>query len=454
MSDTRVLELEVQLDALDAPARQEALHGLMALAESGVLPLPALGKTFNLHAHSFFSFNGYGYSPTGLAWRARRAGLYALGLVDFDVLDGVPEFLAACDALGLRACAGMETRVFVPEFGDRVINSPGEPGVSYHMGVGFTAASTDGDLTSRLRQVAGERTRGLVTRVNTLLHEIALDFDADVAALTPAGNATERHVCAAYDTKARAVFADPAACAAYWSGKLGVPQEKALALLDDAPALQALIRSKTMKAGGVGYVQPEGPDFPRVEEVNAFSRACGAIPTFAWLDGTSAAELVIDELLDVMTASGVAAVNIIPDRNWNFADPDVRKDRVARLYDFVRKSEARRLPVLIGTEMNAHGQRFVDDFEAPELQPLYGIFRAGADLVHAHTLLQRHAGMGYLSPWAEAHFHNPARKNDFYEAIGSHLFRITPRLAPVIHPELTPEQIAGALGFSFSGSSC
>lgn len=454
MSDTRVLELELQLDALDPTTRHEALAGLEALAATGVLPLPAQGKTFNLHAHSFFSFNGYGYSPSGLAWRARRAGLYALGLVDFDVLDGVPEFLAACESLGIRACAGMETRVFVPEFGDRVINSPGEPGVSYHMGVGFTAAASEGDLTAHLRRVAGERTRGLVKRVNTLLSEIALDFDKDVASLTPRGNATERHVCAAYDAKARAVYPFPEACAAYWALKLGASLDKAIALLDDAPALQALIRSKTMKAGGVGYVQPEGPDFPRVEEVNAFSRACGAIPTFAWLDGTTAGELALDELLEVMVASGVAAVNIIPDRNWNFTDPETRKDRVARLYNFVRKAEARRLPILIGTEMNAHGQRFVDDFEAPELQPLYGMFRAGADIVHAHTLLQRHAGMGYLSPWAEAHFHKPARKNDFYEAIGAHLLRITPRLAPVIHAELSPEQIAGALGFSFSGTSC
>jgi len=33
---------------------------------------------------------------------------------------------------------GIESRVFVPEFSDREINSPGEPGISYHMGTGFT----------------------------------------------------------------------------------------------------------------------------------------------------------------------------------------------------------------------------------------------------------------------------------------------------------------------------
>ena len=62
------------------------------------------------------------------------------GIVDFDVLDAVDEFLAACRQVGLRGCAGFETRVFVKAFATREINSPGEPGVYYHMGIGFTSS--------------------------------------------------------------------------------------------------------------------------------------------------------------------------------------------------------------------------------------------------------------------------------------------------------------------------
>jgi len=40
----------------------------------------------------------------------------------------VDEFLSACEIAGVRGSAGMETRVFIPEFADREINSPGEPG--------------------------------------------------------------------------------------------------------------------------------------------------------------------------------------------------------------------------------------------------------------------------------------------------------------------------------------
>ena len=92
----------------------------------------------NAHAHTFYSFNYKGYSPSRFALEAKRQGLEMGGIVDFGVLDGLDEFWAASRLLDLKACVGIESRVFVPEFSDRVINSPGEPGISYHMGTGFT----------------------------------------------------------------------------------------------------------------------------------------------------------------------------------------------------------------------------------------------------------------------------------------------------------------------------
>jgi len=90
-----------------------------------------------MHFHSFFSYNAEGWSPSHIAWEAKQAGLYAAGLCDFDVLDGQEEFLHAGELLGLRATVNVETRVFLPEYADKEISSPGEPGVSYIMGAGF-----------------------------------------------------------------------------------------------------------------------------------------------------------------------------------------------------------------------------------------------------------------------------------------------------------------------------
>lgn len=418
MSDERAA-LEAQLNDFDPEMREAALDGLLDLVAEDEIELPEPAKAFNLHCHSFFSFNGYGYSPTALAWLARCKGLSALSIVDFDVVDGVDEFLQACKLLGIRAGAGMETRIYIPEFGDRVINSPGEPGICYHMATGLTTTQVkDATLVTELKQISQERTRGLVARVNTVLDAIALDFEADVLPLTPNGNATERHVCVSYVAKAEAQFPDAAARAEYWAGKLDTPIEKIATILDDGPALQGLIRSKTMKSGGVGYVQPDGKDFPKMEQVNAFAIAEGGFPMHTWLDGTSDGEQAMDELLDLAMAKGAAALNIIPDRNWNIKDPAVKALKVEKLHAVVAIANARDLPVMVGTELNAFGLPFVDNFDAPEMAPLFETFQKGAYILHAHTVLQTIGGMGYLSDWAKHHFDSAAAKNEFYATLG------------------------------------
>ena len=131
---------EEALNDFDPLARGQALD---KVCEAGVFPEPT--NLLNLHAHTFYSFNYKGFSPSTFAVEAKRAGLEAAGIVDFDVLDGLDEFWNATRKLDLKACIGLESRVFVPEFADRVINSPGEPGISYHMGTGFTSTEIPQD---------------------------------------------------------------------------------------------------------------------------------------------------------------------------------------------------------------------------------------------------------------------------------------------------------------------
>ncbi len=216
-----------------------------------------------------------------------------MGSVDFDVLDGVDEFLDACELVGVRGSAGIETRVFIPEFATREINSPGEPGIYYHMGIGFAGGQIPPEAAA-------------------ILH------DLDVLPLTPAGNATERHMVLAYVQAAERTAPD---VVAFWSSKLGLEPAQVDGLLADPARFQNTVRTKLMKRGGVGYVQPSHDAFPRVEEFHRLITACGALPCAAWLDGTSAGEQAIEELLGLLIDQGVVALNIIPDRNWNLADP-------------------------------------------------------------------------------------------------------------------------------------
>jgi hypothetical protein len=405
---------------------------LVALVEQGAVPLEPEIDVANMHCHTFFSFNAYGHSPTSLAWLAKRRGFKLMGVVDFDVLDGVDEFLDACEAIGVRGSAGIETRVFLPEFATCEINSPGEPGVLYHMGIGFTWGQVPEPVAGVLddmRQRAARRNQGLIARINAHLDPVTIDYERDVLPLTPGDSATERHIVVAYMEAAARTVPDEVG---FWAEKLGVERDRVTALADpetrflpknlvSSPRLQNLVRAKLMKRGGVGYVQPGHDTFPSVDEFHKLILACGALPCAAWLDGTSAGERTIEELLALLIGKGVVALNIVPDRNWNIPDPEIRRMKVQNLYDVVRLARELALPLIVGTEMNSYGQKLVDDFDAPELALVREAFIDGAYFIYGHTILQRALGLGYQSEWAQTHLPSRRERNDFYTQVGRYV---------------------------------
>ena len=411
----------------DSNVRASALREEAKRAE-----FPSPTTLVNAHAHTFYSFNYKGYSPSRFALEAKRQGLEMGGIVDFDVLDGLEEFWAASRLLDLKACVGIESRVFVPEFSNPVINSPGEPGISYHMGTGFTSTEIPPEAQSFLdgmRRTSEDRNRAMVDRVNAFLAPLALDYEADVMPLTPEGNATERHLCLAYARKAAKDFPDESALRAFWGGKLGFSPED-LKDLPDGRGMTDLIRSKTMKQGGAGYVQPDSGSFPKMAEMNEFVLKCGALPTFTWLDGNSEGEQAIEELIEIGRSTGVVVFNVIPDQ------------KLANLKKVIRLTEELKLPLLGGTEMNSPGQKFVDDFDSPELSPFHPVFLRGSRILHAHSTLQRISGMGYLSDWAQGQFAEVGAKNEFYAEFGDVFSpRADDRLADSLNSEMGASEV-------------
>lgn len=420
--DAGITELEEELDSFDADRRREALEGLVKLVGEGAIELPEGSEHVNTHYHSFYSYNYLGYSPSHIAWRARRAGLGVAGLVDFDVLDGIDEFFRAGELLGLKTVAGMETRVYVPEFADREMTSPGEPGITYHMGTGFLRSGIDDPEAVRfagmLRENAQKRNRAVLARVNAHLDPVVLDYEAEVLPLSPAGTPTERHVCSAYEKKAEEVFADSGERAKFWAERLDTAMDSMREIIGDSRKLQGLIRLKTMKKGGVGYVQPTAETFPPMVEVNRFVRSLGGIPTSTWLDGTRQGEQDIEELLELEMSLGLGMVTVIPERNWNIKDPTEKKMKLENLYKLVGLADEKGLPVLAGTEMNAPGQRFVDKFDADDLGPVLDSLLRGAWILAGHTIGALRDGRGYLSEWAEEKFAGVGEKNDYFYRLG------------------------------------
>jgi len=436
---TAEMQLEHVLNDFDAAKRRVALEQLLRAAPT---PPPARGIA-NMHCHTFFSFNAYGYSPTGLAWLARQQGIDLMGIVDFDVLDAVTEFLDACELAEVRGSAGIETRVFTPEFARREINSPGEPGVLYHMAIGFTSTTVTPEAQSiidELRSQSAARNQTLIARVNTHLDPVKIDYATDVLPLTPSGNATERHIVVAYIEAAKRTFAQPAA---FWADRLGMDVAAVETALTDSAGFQNTVRSKLMKRGGPGYVQPDAGAFPRVERLHQLALLCRALPCAAWLDGMSEGEQAMDELLALLVGKGVVALNIVPDRNWNLPDPKLAAIKQQKLYEVVALAKEFDLPLHVGTEMNGFGQPIVDDFAAPALAPVRDDFMDGAYFIYGHTILERSVGMGYQSDWAATHLATRAKRNAFYTAVG----RRTPpgragvQLLAQLQPAMTPAEV-------------
>ena len=163
---------------------------------------------------------------------------------------------------------------------------------------------------------------------------------------------------------------------------------------------------------------PTPASFPTVEEYHSFIQACGALPCATWLDGTTAGEEAIDELLALMIDTGAVALNIIPDRNWNIADPAARALKVRKLHEIVEIAARLDLPINVGTEMNAPGNKLMDDFDVPEMAPVRQAFLDGAHFIYGHTVMQRALGLGYQSDWAKKQLPTRRERNAFYQAVG------------------------------------
>jgi hypothetical protein len=91
---------------------------------------------------------------------------------------------------------------------------------------------------------------------------------------------------------------------------------------------------------------------------------------------------------------------------------------VQKLYEVVALAGKLDLPLNVGTEMNAPGQKLVDDFEAPELAPVRQAFLIGADFIYGHTVLQRAVCLGYQSEWARTNLPTRRERNAFYTQAG------------------------------------
>ncbi|MGE5530723.1 MAG: hypothetical protein ACM3VW_01230, partial [Bacteroidota bacterium] len=142
--------------------------------------------------------------------------------------------------------------------------------------------------------------------------------------------------------------------------------------------------------------------------------SCEAIPMVTWLDGTSEGEKDGRAMLECLTAKGCAALNIVPDRNWNYKDPEQKALKVANLEAVVEAADDMGLPINIGTEMNKAGLPFVDDLSGEVLSRFKQSFLRGARIIVGHSIMLRYAGISYVTCDCDLQ-----KKNECLEKIGA-----------------------------------
>jgi len=419
---TQQKELEKKLDSFDREERRNAFLELSRFVQEGKIRVPEVPFRVNLHFHTFFSYNALGYSPLHIIWRAKNEGLGMAASVDFDVLDAVEEFQWGGLEVSLPVSSGLETRIHLPEFQDEELNSPGEPGVAYYMGYGFTRLpeqeSRAAQTAAFLKETAHKRNRAVIERVNAYLAPVMVDEVEDVFPLTPSQNPTERHIVLAYLSKAEYMYPSEEERVAFWAEKLDLPATTVKSLITNNSQLADVVRMKLIKKGGAGYVKPDAGEFPTLNQVNAMIQELGALPSFGWLDGTRSGERDPKRLLHFCMERNVETLFIVPERNWNIPDPDERRTKTQKLHTLIELAHSLDMPVFAGTELNKHGQKFVDEFDSPALAPLAPSLFESAWILWGHTALERTSRRGWGSEWARRTFPERRHRNRFFASLG------------------------------------
>jgi hypothetical protein len=330
-------------------------------------------------------------SPSEAVWQAAREGIAVLGINDHYTVAGHEEFRRACEVAGIAATFSLEAVAVDRDAAEAglKLNDPDNPGRIYLCGKGITRnpaeSSPEMRNLARMRAALDRRNREITAKVAEVFRDrLGVDGPAweDVVALTPRGNATERHVAYALLLRLREL-----------ATKQGKPLAEIMAACcgttppaggDDA-TLQIFLRSKLLKAGAPCFVREDPDAFVSVADLRAIFLAFGSIPTYPVLGNpVLAGEQNIEALLDRLEVMGFYAVEVIPHRNTR-----------ERLQEIVSAAQRRWWPVFNGTEHNTPESRpLLDPFALdPEFEPW---FRQSTALLLGHQRLVAQGKLGFV----------------------------------------------------------
>jgi hypothetical protein len=332
----------------------------------------------NCHIHTNESFSVF-RSPSEAVWQAAREGVALLGINDHYTTAGHDEFRRACAIAGIDAAFSMEAVAMdrAAEAEGLLLNDPDNPGRVYLCGKAITRippeSSPAAQNLARMRAALERRNREMTAKAAGLFRgrlDAAGPSWEDVLALTPRGNATERHVSRALLMRLRAIAAETKAALADMIERCASarpPDQTSDAVLEN------FLRAKLLKSGMPCYVPETEDAFLSSEGLRQMFLAYGAVPTYPVLGNpVTPGEREIEPLLNRLESMGFFAIEVIPHRNTR-----------ERLAEIVSAARRRWWPVFNGTEHNTPEARpMLDPFALdPQFEPW---FRQSAAVLLAH----------------------------------------------------------------------
>ncbi len=354
----------------------------------------------NAHLHTPHSFSFFDSIPA-IIDQAVRENIKVLGINDFYLADGFPEFYRESLEHRIFPMFNIEiVGLMIKEQYDRFrINDPVNPGRTYLCGKGLDYPfHLDEEHACRLQNARYEiqvHTKEIIENANRVLQEIdgglKLKY-SEVKRLFAREFVTERHISRAIRTLIFDRYRESSERIRILSGLFHSSELKTDIM--DLAEVENEIRARFLKAGGKAFVAEDQGAFLPVSEVLRIIRNCGGIPCYSVLLDDEKGRCTEYEankqiLLNELLSHDIHCIEFLPAQN----DPDVLKDyvRFFREQDYI---------ILFGTAHSTPEEkplRVRTRDGQPLDEELSAISFEGAGVIAAHQYLRARGEPGYIA---------------------------------------------------------
>lgn len=308
----------------------------------------------NSHIHTPYSFSSFD-SIEHAVELAKKERVAALGISDFNTVEGFDQFAVTCESQGIFALYGIEFIAFSSQDKSQGLrwNDPKNPGVIYFCGKALNYPTTFPSDTRNMLASLWKGTQDHMHRVIERLNDRAAAQDlelrfsyADIRSRYAENTVRERHLAKAVFDAVNEKWTEPSARRDAYRRLLG--DSEVAVNLDDSVGMQNVIRSRLFKVGMPAYVEERIEAFLGIPDIMSIVLSGGGIPCYPVLADDSAGlnerESDVAQLAATLRNMNIHAVEFIPQRN-----------SLEHLRTYVRHFHSEGFCVLFGTEHNTPG---------------------------------------------------------------------------------------------------